>query len=199
MAGLTSSMEALVAELVRLPGIGPKTAERLAFYLLQNPKEQVQALARAMLHVKETIGFCRTCHNLADAPQCAVCQDPRRAQDLLCVVEHPRDILAIEKAGGFKGLYHVLLGALSPLDGIGPRDLTIAGLVERVRSGRFREVIVATDSDTEGETTALYVAQQLKPFKLKLTRVAQGLPMGSHVQYADQATLARAFEGRRDF
>lgn len=198
MAGLTTSMEALVAELVKLPGVGPKSAERLAFYLLQSPKEQVHALAKAMCHVKDTIGFCQTCHNLADEPRCAICRDDRRLRDLLCVVEHPRDILAIEKAGGFKGLYHVLLGALSPLDGIGPKDLKIADLVERVRSGQFHEVILATDSDTEGEATALYITQQLKPSKVRITRVAQGLPMGSHVQYADQATLARAFEGRRD-
>lgn len=198
MAGLTGSMEALVAELRRLPGIGPRTAERLAFYLLQSSKEQVQGLARAMLHVKETIRFCERCNNLADAAHCAICRDPRREPELLCIVEHPRDIVAIEKAGGYRGLYHVLLGALSPLDGIGPKDLKIAGLLERVRAGRFREIIVATDSDTEGETTALYLAQQLKPLKVKITRVAQGLPMGSHVEYADQATLARAFEGRRE-
>lgn len=191
-------MEALVAELVRLPGIGPKTAERLAFYLLQSSKDQVQALARAMVHVKETIGFCRVCNNLADEARCTICRDPRRDPELLCIVEHPRDIVAIEKAGGYKGFYHVLLGALSPLDGIGPNDLKVAGLLERVKTMPPHEIILATDSDTEGETTALYLAQQLKPFKVKLTRVAQGLPMGSHVEYADQATLARAFEGRRE-
>lgn len=196
MAALTSSMEALVAELVKLPGIGPKTAERLAFHILQGPKERVHALARALVQVKETISFCQVCHNLAEGARCAICQDPRRVADVLCVVERPRDVVAIEKAGGFKGRYHVLLGALSPLDGIGPKDLTIAGLLGRVRTGQFREVILATDTDTEGETTALYLAQQLRPLKVTLSRVAQGLPMGSHVEYADQATLARAFEGR---
>ena len=191
-------METLVTALTKLPGIGPRTAERLAFYILQSPREQVQALAQALIYVKEAIGFCDVCNNLAYQPRCAICRDARRDTDLLCVVEHPRDIVAIEKAGGFRGLYHVLLGALSPLDGIGPKDLKIAGLVARVKSGQFREVILAMDSDTEGETTALYLVQQLKPSKVRLTRVAQGLPMGSHVQYADQATLARALEGRRD-
>lgn len=190
-------METLVAELVKLPGIGPRTAERLAFYVLQSPKDYVQALAHALVHVKETIRFCQVCNNLADEARCTICRDPRRDAEVLCIVEHPRDIVAVEKAGGFRGVYHVLLGALSPLDGIGPKDLKIAGLLERVKHGHYREVIVATDTDTEGETTALYVAQQLKPLKVTLTRVAQGLPMGGHVEYADQATLARAFEGRR--
>ena len=198
MGGLTGSMEALVAELMRLPGVGQKTAERLAFHILKSPKEQVQALARTIVQMKETIGFCQVCNHLADEPRCTICRDARRDQTVLCVVEHPRDVLAIEKAGGFRGVYHVLLGALSPLDGIGPKDLRIPGLVERIRTGRFQEVILATDSDTEGETTALYLVQQLKSSKVKLTRVAQGLPMGSHVEYADQATLSRAFEGRRE-
>lgn len=198
MAGLSGTMEALVAELRKLPGVGPKTAERLAFYLLQSPKEQVHALARALIQVKETIRFCEVCNNLSDEARCAICRDSRRDPGLLCIVEHPRDVVAIERAGGFKGVYHVLLGALSPLDGIGPKDLKIAGLIERVRKGQFREIVIATDSDTEGETTALYLAQQLKSLNVRLTRVAQGLPMGSHVEYADQATLARAFEGRRE-
>ncbi|MBI4313723.1 MAG: recombination protein RecR [Candidatus Omnitrophica bacterium] len=198
MAGITVSMEALVSEFKRLPGIGTKTAERLAFFILQSSKEQVQALARAMIHVKETIGFCKICNNLADEKLCTICQDPRRDNGFLCVVEHPRDVAAIEKAGGFHGVYHVLLGSLSPLDGVGPKDIKIAGLLERVRTGRFHEVILATDSDTEGETTALYLAKHLKVSHVKITRVAQGLPMGSHLEYADQATLARAFEGRRE-
>lgn len=198
MAGLTGAMEHLVAELVKLPGIGPKTAERLAFYILQRSKESVQALAQALQRVKETIRFCEVCHNLADEPRCAICRDARRDATLLCVVEHPRDVLAIEKAGGFTGVYHVLLGALAPLDGIGPNDLQIASLLERLRTGAFREIILATDSDTEGEMTALYLVQRLKGTTARLTRVAQGLPMGSHVEYADQATLARALEGRRE-
>ncbi len=198
MSGLTQSMEALVAEFVRLPGVGRRSAERLAFYILQSPREQVQALAKALVHVKETIGFCQVCNNLADEAECAICRDLRRDPEILCVVEHPRDIVAIERAGGFRGRYHVLLGALSPLDGIGPKDLKVAALVERVKTGSLREVILATDSDTEGEATALYLIRQLKPFKIKITRVAQGLPMGSNVEYADQATLTRALEGRRE-
>lgn len=198
MAGLAASMETLVAELVKLPGIGLKTAERLAFHLLQRPKEEVQALARALVHVKEAIRFCETCFNLSDEAQCAICRDPRRNPGLLCVVEHPRDVLALEHAGGYRGRYHVLLGALSPLDGIGPKDLRIAALIERVRGGAFQEIILATDADTEGETTALYVAQQLRATRVKVTRMAQGLPMGSHVAYADHATLSRAMEGRRE-
>lgn len=198
MAGLAASMDALVAELVRLPGIGPKTAERLAFHLLQRPKEEVHALARALVYVKDTIRFCEVCFNLADEARCAVCRDPRRDATLLCVVEHPRDVLALEKAGGYRGRYHVLLGALSPLDGIGPKDLRIAALLDRVRGGQFQEIILATDADTDGETTALYLTQQLRAAKVKVTRVAQGLPMGSHLAYADHATLSRALEGRRE-
>lgn len=198
MAGLAASMDAVVAELVKLPGIGPKTAERLAFHLLQRPKEDVQALARALVHIKETIRFCEICFNLADEAQCTICQDPRRDAALLCVVEHPRDVLALEKAGGYRGRYHVLLGSLSPLDGIGPKDLRIAALMERVRAGQFQEIIIATDADTDGETTALYLVRQLRTLRVKVTRVAQGLPMGSHVAYADHATLSRALEGRRE-
>jgi len=198
MSALTESMEALVTALKRLPGVGPRTAERFAFFFLTQPASVCRELAQAILRVKETVGFCKICFNLADEDLCVICRDPARDKATVCVVEHPRGISALEKAGGFKGVYHVLLGALSPLDGIGLKDIKIAGLLERAGSGLYREIILATDSDTEGETTALFLSRQLKASKAKLTRVAQGIPMGSHVEYADQATLARAFEGRRE-
>ncbi len=198
LSGLTGSMEALISQIVKLPGIGQRTAERLAFYILQRPKGEVQDLADALIDVKDTIGFCERCNNLSDDKLCIICNDSRRDQTLLCVVEHPKDVIAVEKAGGFHGLYHVLLGALSPLEGIGPNDLKVKALLERIKTGEFQEVILGTDSDTEGETTALYLMQQMKPLEVKVTRLAQGLPMGSHMEYADQVTLTRAFEGRRE-
>lgn len=201
-------MEALLDAFKKLPGVGPRTAERFAFFLLTQPAELSRKLAQAVLKVKETIGFCRVCFNLADEDLCILCQDSTRDPSILCVVEHPRSIIAFEKAGGFRGLYHVLLGVLSPLDGIGPRDLKIQELKSRVTSGEIREVILATDSDLEGEATALYLTKELKAFvpalasekgvPLKVTRLAAGIPMGSAVEYADQLTLSRALEGRRE-
>ncbi len=210
MAGLTASMEALIQALKKLPGVGPRTAERYVFFLLSQPTAVAREMAQAILRVKETIGFCKACFNLADEQLCAICRDPGRDRALLCVVEDHRSIRAIEKAGGYKGLYHVLLGALSPLDGIGPKDLRIQELKARLKAGGIREVILATDSDLEGETTALYLARELKEAgaaagggagagaaPLKITRLAFGIPMGSSVEYADQLTLTRAMEGRR--
>ena len=204
MSALTQSMEALVGALKKLPGVGPRTAERFSFFLLTQPISVSRELAQAILKVKETIGFCKVCFNLADEDQCTICKDPARDKTAVCVVEHPRGILALEKAGSYKGVYHVLLGALSPLDGIGPKDLKIESFKERIRSGRIREVILATDSDLEGEATALYLAKELKPLStsaetpLRVTRLASGIPMGSTVEFADQVTLARALEGRRE-
>jgi len=207
VAALTASMEALVGALKKLPGVGPRTAERFAFFLLTQPSSISKELAQAILRVKETVGFCRTCYNLADEELCSICSDPARDKSQICVVEHPRGIIAFEKAGGYKGIYHVLLGALSPLDGIGPKDLKIQDLKSRIRSGGVSEVILATDSDLEGEATSLYLTKELKALAqtmaagaspaIRITRLASGIPMGSAVEYADQLTLTRAIEGRR--
>ncbi len=200
MSGLTASIEALLEALKKLPGVGPRTAERFTFYLLTQPAEVSRNLAQAIVKVKETVGFCKVCFNLADEELCMICQDPARDKSVVCVVEHPRSIVALEKVVGYRGVYHVLLGVLSPLDGIGPRDLKIQDLRGRVKTGQVKEVILATDSDLEGETTALYLTRELKaiPQPLKITRLAAGIPMGSTVEYADQLTLTRALEGRRE-
>lgn len=205
MSGLTASMEALVTALKKLPGVGPRTAERFTFFLLTQPTSVAKELTDSILKVKETVGFCRVCFNLADEELCSICRDPGRDKSLICVVEHPRSILSIERASVFKGVYHVLLGALSPLDGIGPRDLKIQELKERLRAGGVREVVLATDSDLEGESTALYLARELKVViqalgpgaSVCVTRLAAGIPMGSTIEFADQVTLSRALEGRR--
>jgi len=203
VAGLTASMEALVGALKKLPGVGPRTAERYAFFLLSQPATFARELSQAVLRVKETIGFCRVCYNLADEELCAICRDPARDRSAVCVVEDPRAIIAIEKAGSYKGIYHVLLGALSPLDGIGPKDLKIQQLKGRLKAGGIGELILATDSDMEGEATALYLVKDLKNFaaaqqlQVQISRLASGLPMGSAIEFADQVTLLRAMEGRR--
>ena len=202
MSGLTASMEALVQALRRLPGVGPRTAERYVFHLLSQPSAVAKELSEAILRAKQTIGFCRVCFNLADEELCTICRDPARDKSALCVVEDHRAIRAMEKAGQYKGMYHVLLGALSPLDGVGPKDLRIQELKARLKESGIREVILATDSDLEGEATALYLARELKPLTqgegtLRVTRLGFGLPMGSNIEYADQVTLSRALEGRR--
>ena len=204
MSGLTASMQALIQALRKLPGVGPRTAERYAFYLLSQPSNIAQELSEAILRVKQTVGFCKVCFNLADGDTCIFCRDPGRDPAVVCVVEDHRSIRAMEKTGGYKGVYHVLLGAISPLDGIGPKDLRIPELKARVKGGGVREVILATDSDLEGETTALYLSKELKELKelapdapLQVSRLAFGIPMGSSIEYADQVTLGRALEGRR--
>lgn len=200
MAGLTASMEALIEALKKLPGVGPRTAERYAFYLLSQPSAVSKELSDAILRVKQTIGFCKNCFNLADGEVCTICRDPHRDPSLLCVVEDHRSIRAVEKSGSYKGVYHVLLGALSPLDGIGPKDLRVHELRDRVKSGAIREIILATDSDLEGESTALYLTKELRALApepgLRITRLAFGIPMGSSIEYADPVTLSRALEGR---
>lgn len=189
----------LLERLEKLPGIGPRSAERIAFYLLRMPREDARGLAQAMLDVKEGLQFCEVCFNLSEAVRCAVCQDPARDPSLVCVVEEPKDVLAIEKTGAYRGLYHVLLGAIAPLEGIGPELLKIDELLRRLSDGHVQEVIIATDADKDGETTAAYVAKLLRSRNgLKLTRLASGIPVGGHLEYADQATLARALEGRRE-
>lgn len=187
----------LIDELGRLPGVGPKSAQRIAFHLLQTEPADIQRLVAALTQVTEKVRFCITCGNVAEAEQCRICQDPRRDLSILCVVEEPKDVVAIEKTREFRGRYHVLGGAISPIDGVGPDDLRIKELVERLASGEVVEVILATDPNLEGEATATYLARWLKPMGVKTTRLASGLPVGGDLEYADEVTLGRAFEGRR--
>jgi len=194
--GFPPSMSALIAELNKLPGIGPKSAQRLAFFILRGHISDARNLAESILKVKSSVRFCRLCSNLSDNDICEICSNVSRAKDILCVVENPNDVITIEKMGGYHGLYHVLLGALSPLDGIGPKDLRIDSLIERIGKESIKEVILATDSNTEGETTALYLSKILRNTGVKVTRIASGMPVGAKIEYADQATLMRAFEGR---
>jgi len=197
MTGFPVSMKALIEEFSKMPGIGPKSAQRLAFYILKSSKSDAEALSKAILKVKESVKFCKACNNLSDEEICEVCKSPSRNRSILCVVEEPNDIITIERAGTYNGLYHVLLGSLSPLDGIGPSDLKIKELLDKTRKERFKEIIIATDFNTEGEATALYLLKVLKSSGAKLTRVAYGIPVGGDLQYADQATIIKAFEGRR--
>jgi len=190
------SIQSLIKEFSKMPGIGTKTAERLAFYILKLSKEGAERLADSILKVKSTIRFCKICNNLSEGDICLICQDESRDKSIVCVAEEPNDVSAIEKAGKFNGVYHVLLGRLSPLDGVGPESLKIKELVERVKKEKIKEIIMATNSDTEGETTALYISKILRPYKLKITRLAYGIPVGSDLKYADQATLMKAIEGR---
>ncbi len=198
MTDFPVSMRGLIEEFSKMPGIGPKSAQRLAFYILRSSKQDAEALSGAILKVKESVRFCRVCNNLSDEETCEICKSTSRNKSVLCVVEEPNDVSAIEKAGSFNGLYHVLLGSLSPLDGIGPSDLKIDELLDRVKKGHFKEIIIATDFNTEGEATALYLNKVLKNAGAKLTRVAYGIPVGGDLQYADQATIIKAFEGRRE-
>ena len=188
----------LLEALEKLPGIGPRSAERMAFYLLRSSREEARQLAQAITDVKERLRFCEICFNLTEAARCQICQDASRDPSVLCIVEEPKDVLAIEKTGTYHGLYHVLLGAIAPLDGIGPELLKIDELLQRLSNGSVQEAIVATDADKDGETTAAYLSKLIRPKGLKLTRIASGIPVGSHLEYADQATLARALEGRRE-
>lgn len=198
MSGFPVSMKVLIEEFSKMPGIGPKSAQRLAFYILRAANGDAEALAKAISKVKESVRFCRICNNLSDEEICELCKSKSRDKSLLCVVEEPNDIIAIERSKEYNGIYHVLLGSLSPLDGIGPSDLKIKELLDRVKKERFKEIIIATDFNTEGEATALYLMKQLKGSGAKLTRVAYGIPVGSDLAYADQATISRAFEGRRE-
>ena len=188
----------LVGEFEKLPGIGPKSAQRLAFHLLRMPQEEARQLADAILDVKQHIMSCRTCFNFTDQEVCDICRNPRRNSELLCVVADPRDLLAMERTNEFGGMYHVLGGVISPMEGIGPEMLRIRELVGRAQDGTVKEVILATNPTVEGDTTALYVARLLKPFGVRVTKIAFGLPVGGDLDYADQATLIQALEGRRD-
>jgi recombination protein RecR len=192
------ALNSLIDELCRLPGIGEKTAQRLAFFILRGPKIRAERLAQAIAEVKEKILFCSQCSGITETDPCPLCTDPSRDRSLICVVEDPSDVFLIERTGVFKGLYHVLMGALSPLDGIGPDQLKIDALIERVNQGGVREIICATNPNMEGEATVLYLAKLMKPRGIRLTRLAHGLPVGGHLEYADEITLSRSLEGRHD-
>lgn len=194
----TQPVQALIDELGRLPGVGPKSAQRIAFHLLKAPVDDVARLASSISDAKARVRLCARCFNFADAELCPICLDDRRGGQLLCVVEESRDIVALEKTGEFHGRYHVLLGAMSPLEGIGPEQLKVKELFARLEPEGVEEVILCTNPNTEGEVTALYIARMLKPFSVKVTRIASGLPVGGDLEYADELTLGRAFEGRRE-
>jgi recombination protein RecR len=188
----------LLEELEKLPGIGPKSSQRLAYHILRGDDESARALADSIVEVKESIHFCPRCFNFAEAELCDICADPERDQASVCVVEEPRDVIALERTGEFRGTYHVLQGAISPMDGIGPDQLRLHELLERVGAGGIEEVVVATNPNVEGETTALYIARMIKPLGVRVTRIASGLPVGGDLEFADEVTLGRALEARRE-
>jgi len=191
------AVQDLIDELGRLPGVGPKSAQRLAFHLLQTDEDDVRRLVSALTEVKRRVKFCTVCGNVAQEEQCRICRDPRRDLTSICVVEEPKDVVAIERTREFRGRYHVLGGAISPIEGVGPDDLRVRELFARLASGEVIEIILATDPNLEGEATATYLARMLKPMGLRVTRLASGLPVGGDLEYADEVTLGRAFEGRR--
>lgn len=199
MAAVTDSVAALVDEFAKLPGIGRKSAERLAYHVLRVHKTEAMALADAIRNVKENVRYCRICSNLAEQEECAICRDPRRDQQLLCVVEQPRDLIALEQPGTYNGLYHVLLGRIAPLEGIGPEQLTIDQLIERVRKGNFREIIMGTNPTLEGDGTALYISNALAGLPVEITRLARGITTGSVLEFANKEILADALSGRQKF
>jgi recombination protein RecR len=188
----------LIDELGRLPGIGPKSAQRMAFYLLKVSKEDALRLSRAIVEVKERVSFCRRCFNISEEEQCAICADDRRDRTMVCVVEEPRDIVAVERTGEYRGGYHVLQGAISPIEGVGPDQLRVKELLARLDPEGIEEIILCTNPNIEGEATALYLGRLLKPLGVKVTRIASGLPVGGDLEYADELTLGRALEGRRE-
>ncbi len=188
----------LIDEFHKLPGIGPKSAQRLAYHILRAPEQDARNLANALLEVKERIKFCSVCLNITEADPCSYCQDARRDRSLICVVEQPLDIMALERAGGYRGLYHVLHGVLNPMDGVGPEDIYIRELITRLQSGEVKEVIVATNPSLEGEATSMYIQRLIGPAGVRVTRLARGLPSGADLEYTDDVTLARALEGRQE-
>jgi len=196
---LPEPLTRLVEQLQRLPGIGAKGAQRLAFHVLRNPREDAERLCEAIRDVKERVTYCSVCNNITDSDPCVYCTGPTRDARIICVVEEPQNVTVVEKTQGFKGLYHVLMGTLSPLQGVGPDDIKIKGLLSRVAGGTVEEVILATNPTVEGEATALYLARLLKPLGVRVTRIAMGIPVGSDLEYADEVTMTRAMEGRRDF
>jgi len=192
----SESLETLIEELTKFPGIGRKTAQRLALYILKQPKEEVEKLVQAIINVKEKIKYCSICYNITETDPCPICSSPKRDKTTICVVEEPMDVLAIEKTNEYNGLYHVIGGVLNPLEGIGPDALKIKELIHRVSSGGIKEVIIALNPSVEGETTSIYIANLIKPFGIKVTRIARGLPIGTALEYADIATIVRAIENR---
>ncbi len=199
MPQLPAALEELIQELSRLPAVGPKTAQRLAFHILRADRDRAQALARAIVEVKTRIGYCERCWNIAEGPLCAICESGRRDSSLICVVESPLDLLAVERTAEYQGLYQVLNGVISPIDGVSPDDIHVPALLERVAAGGVAEVIIATDADIEGEATAVYIHRALNPLGVRVTRPAHGLPVGGDLEYADELTLARAMSGRHSF
>ncbi len=189
-------LELLIRELSRLPGIGPKSASRIAFHLLKMPYEQVESLSQALIMLKKNIRSCTICGGISDGEVCSLCSDPEREQQVICVVEEQSDVLSIEKTGAFRGLYHVLGGLISPLDGIGPEDLNIRSLVDRCKDGVIKEVIIATNPTVEGDATSLYLSRELKPYGVTLMRIAHGLPVGADIEFADSATIAQSLKDR---
>jgi recombination protein RecR len=198
MAYYAAPLENLIEQLCGLPGIGPKSAQRIAFYLLSIPRDDAVEIARAIVEVKDKIRFCSTCFNISEGETCSICNDPRRDETVICVVEEPRDVIAIERSGRFRGRYHVLGGAISPIDGVGPEELRFRELIGRLRDTGVTELIAATNPNAEGEATALYMAQLVRPLGIKATRIARGLPVGGDLEYADEVTLGRALDGRTD-
>jgi recombination protein RecR len=198
MAVYAAAVQDLIDELGRLPGIGPKSAQRIAFHLLRLPVEDALRLARAIEEAKERVSFCTRCFNISEGDECGICTDERRDSSVIAVVEEPRDIVAIEKTQGFSGRYHVLQGAISPIEGVGPEQLRVKELLARLDDEGVREVILATNPNIEGEATALYLGKLLQPLGVRVTRIASGLPVGGDLEYADELTLGRALEGRRD-
>ncbi|MCL4190967.1 MAG: recombination mediator RecR [Thermoguttaceae bacterium] len=199
MPELTESISKLINELAKLPGVGKKSAERMAYYLLRVSRTEAESLAEAIRAVKENVRYCRTCYNLAETEECSICRDPRRDRQLLCVVEQPRDLIALEQTGAYRGLYHVLLGRIAPLDGIGPDQLTIDALVRRVREGQFRELIMATNPTVEGDGTALHISNLLAEVPIQVTRLARGITSGSVLEFANKEILSDALSGRQKF
>jgi len=188
----------LIEELSKLPGIGPKTAQRLAFYIIETPYERVENLAKAIINAKRTIKYCSLCGNITQEDPCSICSSNQRDQSLICVVENPRDVMVMEKIREYKGLYHVLHGAISPMDGITPDSIRIKELLQRLKNGKVKEVILATNPNVEGEATAMYIAKIIKPLGIRTTRIAHGVPVGGDLEYADEVTLSRALEGRKE-
>ena len=197
MANYTDSIEKLIDGLIKLPGIGRRSAERIVNHILGVSKEEIKNLSEAINKVKENVRFCRICNNLSEQELCKICNDSRRQKDVICVVGKPTDVTAIEKTGNFSGVYHVLLGSIAPLEGRGPSDLKIEGLLARIRQNNIKEVIIATDADTEGETTAMYLTKIIKPLGVNVSRIGLGLPVGSNLEYADSTTISKSLESRR--